>query len=364
MEHILVGNKECFGIELKVRLRSPGVFADVSLWIGGESLGSEDDAVALHALLGTLDGLSIRASRNSSASGASSFQAAALWENFETVGRKYSVDSSEFFDRYEMYCVADEQIARFLWRERSLEPSPFTQVEIELGELRRIGAYSRAFVASAIAPVAEYGIAISDELDRWLAEANVPFEATTTFFQVDPGRPAPLEMAFRVVPLARAADVLHEMLPDGAAAWRRTIFDPDYVLQRAAELGATMVDVRIPGWEQREDDELVGVLLGSSTASLGELLVITDVCLGARPPGVADVGGAFVVEKGAFLRFMAEYKARITPQLIDGDVIVVAPEERRIEVFHHEGMVTHIQLAPGERGVKWSELDAPRALRD
>jgi hypothetical protein len=64
---------------------------------------------------------------------------------------------------------------------------PFTQVEVELGELRRIGAYSRAFVASASAPVSEYGVAISDEFDQWLEQANVPFEATSIFLQVGAG---------------------------------------------------------------------------------------------------------------------------------------------------------------------------------
>lgn len=66
---------------------------------------------------------------------------------------------------------------------------PFTQVEVELSELRRIGAYSRAFVASDSAPVSEYGVAISDEFDQWLEKASVPFEATSGFFQVGAGDP-------------------------------------------------------------------------------------------------------------------------------------------------------------------------------
>lgn len=61
---------------------------------------------------------------------------------------------------------------------------PFTQVEVDLGELRRVGAYSHAFVSSQSAPVSEYGVCISDEFDQWLAQANVPFQATASFFQV------------------------------------------------------------------------------------------------------------------------------------------------------------------------------------
>jgi hypothetical protein len=62
--------------------------------------------------------------------------------------------------------------------------NPFTQVEVEIGELRRVGAYSRAFLSSDSAPVSEYGVAISDELDEWLEQANVPFQATSSFFQI------------------------------------------------------------------------------------------------------------------------------------------------------------------------------------
>ena len=136
-EHIFVGSKGCFGIEVKVRFLSPGVFADVFLWIGGESLGREEDAIALYALLGTLDGLLNRASKNSIASGVSSFQASTLWEDFETIGHKYSVDSSEFFDRYEMYCVSDDQFARFLWKDRYLESPILHDVSVPLGEVLR-----------------------------------------------------------------------------------------------------------------------------------------------------------------------------------------------------------------------------------
>ncbi len=136
-ERILVGSRAGFGVEIAVRSLVGGVWADVFWWIGGESLGREENAIALYALLGTLDGLLIQASRNSIASGVSSFQASALWDDFETVGRKYSLDSSEFFDRYEMYCVSDEQFARFLWKDRYLELPVLHDVSVPLGEVLR-----------------------------------------------------------------------------------------------------------------------------------------------------------------------------------------------------------------------------------
>lgn len=59
---ILVGSREPFGLEIEVRSREPGIWACVRLWIGGEPLGSEDDPVALYALMGSLDGM-LRGSR-------------------------------------------------------------------------------------------------------------------------------------------------------------------------------------------------------------------------------------------------------------------------------------------------------------
>src|SRR5690348_9229549 len=117
-----VGTKACFGVELRVRFLVPGVFADVFLWIGGESLGRENDAVAIYALMGALDGLLVPSSEIQAKNGAANFRASSIWESFEEVGYKYSVESSEFFDRYEMCCVSDDDVARFFWKERCLEP--------------------------------------------------------------------------------------------------------------------------------------------------------------------------------------------------------------------------------------------------
>jgi hypothetical protein len=38
------------------------------------------------------------------------------------------------------------------------------------------------------------------------------------------------------IPLDEAAAVLHRMMPDETPNWRRRIFGPDYVLDRAKEL--------------------------------------------------------------------------------------------------------------------------------
>ena len=154
------------------------------------------------------------------------------------------------------------------------------------------------------------------------------------------------------VPIERAATLIHNMLPDTAAGWRKAIFSPDYIIERAMELEATISNVRIPRWEQREDEELVAILLGKEPEFVGDLLVVTDVCLGGSPPGAPDVDGAFFVEKGAMLQFVAAYRQQITSHFIDGDVLIFSPDEGRIAVFDHEGMVTHIWLKSSTHGAE------------
>lgn len=152
---------------------------------------------------------------------------------------------------------------------------------------------------------------------------------------------------FDLVPIECAANLIHELLPDDTAGWRKVVFSPDYIIQRAKDLEATLSNTRISRWEQREDEELVTMLLGTSPDFAGGVLVITDVCLGGAPPGVADVNGAFSVEKGTIFEFIDSYRLHVTHHFIDGDVLIISPEDRRISVFHHEGMVTHIELKPG-----------------
>jgi hypothetical protein len=155
------------------------------------------------------------------------------------------------------------------------------------------------------------------------------------------------EGMFDLVPIERAVELIHQLLPDEAAGWRKVVFSPDYILQRAKELEATLCSTRISRWEQRDDEELVTMLVGSSPGFAGELLVITDACLGGAPQGVAEVNGAFSVGIGLLFDFVESYRLNVTPHFIDGDVLIVSPVDRRINVFHHEGMVTHIQLKLG-----------------
>jgi hypothetical protein len=142
--HIMIGSRETFGIELTVTHTSPGIWADVLLWIGGESLGTDEDAFAIHPLLGTLDGLLKRASEDAATQELLGLPANSAWERCAAAGRKYCVDTSYLFDRYEVFCVSSESTVRFLWSSRELDPSVIHDASGSRGDLVRAFAELRA----------------------------------------------------------------------------------------------------------------------------------------------------------------------------------------------------------------------------
>jgi hypothetical protein len=148
------------------------------------------------------------------------------------------------------------------------------------------------------------------------------------------------------IPLDEAAALLHGMVPDEAANWRRKIFGPDYILERAQQLGATIDLTRIPEWENINDGELVEALLADDASLTCDTLVITDACLGAQPPGVPPISGAFSVRDGRVREFIEAYRREVAAHFVDGDVIVASPSDGEIRVFHHEGLVARLRL-PG-----------------
>jgi hypothetical protein len=135
-EPILVGSRECFGVEIDVYSRVPGIWACVTLWIGGEPLGNKNEPVALYALMGALDGM-LRGAKEPAASELLALPTSALWELLRTNADRYHVPSTEFFDDYEMYCVSAERTARFLWTDRRRESTTLHDVLVSRSDVQR-----------------------------------------------------------------------------------------------------------------------------------------------------------------------------------------------------------------------------------
>jgi hypothetical protein len=140
---IFVGSREYLGLEIEVRSREPGIWACVHLWIGGESLGREDDPVALYALMNSLDGVLGRGSSDSITSELMDLPANAAWGRLRNILNQhdipmYHVPSTEFFDDYEIYCVSDNRIARFMWMARHWDPDILHDAKVPRSEVIRM----------------------------------------------------------------------------------------------------------------------------------------------------------------------------------------------------------------------------------
>lgn len=137
-ERILIGNRAGFAIEIEVTSLAAGVWADVLVWIGGESLGKEDDAFALYPLLGTVDGLLNRASDDASTARTLRLPTRAAGSRFDALWEEYRVHTCYLFDRYEVCCVSDYRTARFIWRARYLPVPELHDVRVPRRELARV----------------------------------------------------------------------------------------------------------------------------------------------------------------------------------------------------------------------------------
>lgn len=147
------------------------------------------------------------------------------------------------------------------------------------------------------------------------------------------------------IPLNDAASVLHAAFPDSDSGWRRRIFSPDYLIDRSRALGGRVDTIFVRNWENREDRELVEILLGNFPVSGRDVIVITDLCLGASPPGVSKVSGAFVATGEHLPDFIEQYRSKLVNHFVDGDVIVFPSRDSTLRIFHHEGAVFRVDLA-------------------
>lgn len=149
----------------------------------------------------------------------------------------------------------------------------------------------------------------------------------------------------KIIPIEDAARIIHDMVPDDASEWRRKIFSPDYLIERAVSHGASIANSMVADWDRRGDDDLVTMILGADNGGFSrDVLIITDLCLAGTPRAAPPIRGGFLVSGPDIRRFIDAYKERMAPSFIDGDVILASPGDRRIVIFHHEGVIVRIDF--------------------
>ncbi|MFO0554598.1 MAG: hypothetical protein U0271_39845 [Polyangiaceae bacterium] len=110
----LLGARDQFALELQFYEPAGAlVMAEVALWLGGHALGRPDDPVMLGLVLDSLEGL-VRTAARAQSIELFHLAAAEAWPRLRA-GEGISVPTTEFFDDYELYCVAADNAVRFFW---------------------------------------------------------------------------------------------------------------------------------------------------------------------------------------------------------------------------------------------------------
>ena len=94
---------------------------------------------ARDAAPGVLDGM-VKGSSDPLISELLGLPAEAAWERLRGILDEngvpfYHVPSTELLDDYEIYCVADDRVARFLWMKRPCEPGVLRDVRVPRSEV-------------------------------------------------------------------------------------------------------------------------------------------------------------------------------------------------------------------------------------
>jgi hypothetical protein len=132
-------------MSLRVYPELRGVFAELTLWLLGKPLGRRDDPMAVYSFVCALEGMARPGRDEMLAAEVLDSPAVDAWVRLEAEGAGFKAPPIDFFDDYEMYCVADEQTVRYLWKDCSRQDGavhdallPRNEVDRVIGDLRSV----------------------------------------------------------------------------------------------------------------------------------------------------------------------------------------------------------------------------------
>ena len=144
-ECISIGSSARFGMSLRMYPELRGVFAELTLWLLGKPLGRRDDPMAVYSFVCALEGMARPGRDEMLAAEVLHSPTADAWVRLEAEGTGFKAPPIDFFDDYEMYCVADEQTVRYLWKDCSEQDGavhdallPRNEVDRVIGDLRSV----------------------------------------------------------------------------------------------------------------------------------------------------------------------------------------------------------------------------------
>lgn len=141
---IFVGSNERFGVSLRVYPELWGVFAELKLWLLGEPLGRNDDPMAVYSFVCALEGMAKPGRDEMLAAAVLRLPAADAWVRLEAEGARFKAPPIDFFDDYDMYCVTDERMVRYLWKNCSEQGDSVYDAQLARNEVDRVLGSLRA----------------------------------------------------------------------------------------------------------------------------------------------------------------------------------------------------------------------------
>lgn len=144
----LIGDRPRFGIELRFGEGAGSyLLACVTLWIGREALGREGDLVMVDLVLDSLERMLTPRSEQLTAE-ILSLPKAEAWERLtspsaepnewsDRLGDEFRIPTTEFFDDYSIYCIADSRTVRLVWKSRLEEQATLHDAILERDEVAR-----------------------------------------------------------------------------------------------------------------------------------------------------------------------------------------------------------------------------------
>jgi len=137
-ESIIIGFSARFATSLRVFSELRGVFAELTLWLLGRPLGRRDEPMAVYSFVCALEGMAKPGRDETLAAEVLHLRAADAWGRLEAEGSRFKAPPIDFFDDYEMYCVADEQTVRYLWQDCSEQDGAVHDALLSRNEVDRV----------------------------------------------------------------------------------------------------------------------------------------------------------------------------------------------------------------------------------
>ncbi len=111
--------------------------------------------------------------------------------------------------------------------------------------------------------------------------------------------------------------------------------NPDDISSHANQHGTSQTVTEYLDWIHVPDEQLWSLLVSGKIDSMERVTIVTDASF-FRAYGPFELDGTEVDD------FVRAHLSVCGECLFNGDVVLIRPETGRVDLFHHEGIVTHV----------------------